>query len=152
MRRADKVCKSLSFDHWLRVEAVGFSGGIWVLWKERIQAEITKTRPQFVHLKISAQGRQPWLLAIVYESPNPQPRKTHWHTLSHHHLNLIDSWLVAGDFNSVIIADDVLNRSNLDSRRSNDFTEWIMQHELIDMGCWNYGLLLEWWLYYWNGG
>ena len=25
---ADKVCRSLGFDEWIRVEAVGFSGGI----------------------------------------------------------------------------------------------------------------------------
>lgn len=29
--QADKVCSSTRFDNWVRVEAVGFSGGIWVL-------------------------------------------------------------------------------------------------------------------------
>ncbi|KAK4277819.1 hypothetical protein QN277_015755 [Acacia crassicarpa] len=30
--RADKVCRKLGFSHWMRVEATGFFGGIWVLW------------------------------------------------------------------------------------------------------------------------
>ncbi|KAK4282536.1 hypothetical protein QN277_013898 [Acacia crassicarpa] len=30
--RADKVCQKLGFGHWIRVEASGFSGGIWILW------------------------------------------------------------------------------------------------------------------------
>lgn len=31
---ADGVCKSLKKKNYARVEAMGFSGGIWVLWDE----------------------------------------------------------------------------------------------------------------------
>ncbi|XVF31294.1 hypothetical protein REPUB_Repub16aG0133600 [Reevesia pubescens] len=33
---ADKVIKQLRFDEFAKVDAVGFSGGIWVLWKKSI--------------------------------------------------------------------------------------------------------------------
>ena len=29
--QADKRCNSLGFESWIRVEALGFSGGIWLL-------------------------------------------------------------------------------------------------------------------------
>lgn len=41
--RVDDVYNKLGFDNWVRVEAVVFSGGIWVLWKTSIQAEVILT-------------------------------------------------------------------------------------------------------------
>lgn len=41
----DKVCKSLNFTNWVRVEAVGYSGGIWILWNEDISVTVKVTNP-----------------------------------------------------------------------------------------------------------
>lgn len=32
--RADKVLGCLGFEQWVKVDVVGFSGGLWVLWNE----------------------------------------------------------------------------------------------------------------------
>ncbi|XVF57141.1 hypothetical protein PTKIN_Ptkin06aG0180000 [Pterospermum kingtungense] len=48
---ADEICCNFGFDQWLRVEAVGYSGGIWILWKDEIDVEIISTHPQFCCLK-----------------------------------------------------------------------------------------------------
>lgn len=31
--QADETCLKVGFPNWVRVEAVGFSGGIWIFWK-----------------------------------------------------------------------------------------------------------------------
>lgn len=33
---ADEVCAKLGRRNWIHSEAVGFSGGIWVLWEENM--------------------------------------------------------------------------------------------------------------------
>ena len=33
-RRADMVIRKLGFTHWIRVEACGYVGGIWLMWNE----------------------------------------------------------------------------------------------------------------------
>lgn len=49
---ADTVCCKLGFENWARVEALGFSGGIWVFWSDALQVEILTSQPQFVHMAI----------------------------------------------------------------------------------------------------
>ena len=44
-KQADSICKKIGFDYWVRVEAVGFSGGIWVFWKEHLGVELLVTHP-----------------------------------------------------------------------------------------------------------
>ena len=36
---------SLGFDYWIRVEALGYSGGIWILWKDILNINIVHTHP-----------------------------------------------------------------------------------------------------------
>lgn len=45
---ADEVCFKLSFDMWIRVEAVGMSGGIWVMWKNSLNVTVFQTHPHFI--------------------------------------------------------------------------------------------------------
>ena len=73
---ANFVCNKAGFDHWTRIEALGFSRGIWLLWKDSVNVRILKTHPQFVHAAVSHHASQPWLLTIVYGSPNPTFRKS----------------------------------------------------------------------------
>ena len=43
--RADVVCHRLGFDSWVRVEALGYSEGIWILWKDLVTIDIIRTHP-----------------------------------------------------------------------------------------------------------
>lgn len=48
--KADDVCKKLGFDDWVRVEALRFSGGIWILWRNLVYIDVIRTHPQYVFL------------------------------------------------------------------------------------------------------
>lgn len=48
--QADSICRKLGFDTWVRVEAYGYSGGIWVFWKDSLKVDVLLPHPQFVHL------------------------------------------------------------------------------------------------------
>ena len=53
---ANDICKRIGFDHWVRVEALGFSGGIWLFWRKEISVTIIKTHPQFIHSRVVMKG------------------------------------------------------------------------------------------------
>lgn len=50
--KADNFIKNNGFDKSHQVEAKGFSGGIWILWKDLFEVEIIGNHTQFIHLNI----------------------------------------------------------------------------------------------------
>lgn len=32
---ADEVCRKINWENWYHVEATGFNGGVWVLWRRQ---------------------------------------------------------------------------------------------------------------------
>ena len=120
---AASICRNMGFDFWMRIEALGYSGDIWLFWKEKLSIHILKTHPQFVHLKVQNQGGQPWLLTIVYGNPNPSLRGILWKDLNKLKLNLNAPWISAGDFNAITSAEETSNQGKLDFRRCSGFLE-----------------------------
>lgn len=51
--KADDFIKKSGFENSHRVEAIGFSGGIWLLWQSVIEVEVLLNHKQFIHFKIS---------------------------------------------------------------------------------------------------
>lgn len=47
--QANKVCRKLGFSDYFRVEAEGFSGGIWLLWNSN-QIEVEAYSSQLIHV------------------------------------------------------------------------------------------------------
>lgn len=51
--RADRICLKMGFDHWFRVEVVGFSGDIRVFWNNSVGlVSLLSTYPQFMHCRL----------------------------------------------------------------------------------------------------
>ena len=73
-KKADDFIKKSGFDRSHRVEANGFSGGIWVLWRDFFDVEVTLNHNQFIHLKISAQNVTHAWVTAVYTSPKSSRR------------------------------------------------------------------------------
>lgn len=60
---------SAHFEH-----VVGCSGGIWVLWKDIVQAHLVHLLWQAVTV-IIIMGKKKWFFTIVYACPNPSSRR-----------------------------------------------------------------------------
>ncbi|KAK8660876.1 hypothetical protein V6N13_051784 [Hibiscus sabdariffa] len=52
-RKADSVIALLGFPNSHRVEAIGFSGGIWLAWYDSISVEILVNHFQFIHCRVT---------------------------------------------------------------------------------------------------
>ncbi|XP_031116716.1 uncharacterized protein LOC116020380 [Ipomoea triloba] len=132
--QADKICSKIGFDEWMRIEAVGFSGGIWVFWKEVIHLDIVITHPQFVLLKVHNSNSEPWFLSVIYGSPNGPLRKKLFEDLSQHRIGFEGPWLSVGDYNSVINRDETSNTNTFSFARCAGFQDWIFREGLVDLG------------------
>ncbi|XP_019163558.1 PREDICTED: uncharacterized protein LOC109159904 [Ipomoea nil] len=132
--QANKICSQLGFSDWIRVEAVGFSGGIWVLWKDLVHISVLFTHPQFILVQVSQSRQPPWVFAAVYGSPTHHLRRRLWRDLSQSKRGPQGPLLVAGDFNSVINKEETTNYSSFSTQRSSDFVNWIQDEDLFDLG------------------
>lgn len=131
---ADKICNRMGFSDWVRVESLGFSGGIWVFWKNEWDVKVVNSNPQFIMMEIQDKIHTKWNLTVVYASPNNQLRRKLWAALTNTNQNMEVPHLIAGDFNSVTSADEVSHPNSFANHRCIDFNLWIFQEGLIDLG------------------
>ncbi|KAI9083831.1 hypothetical protein K1719_034089 [Acacia pycnantha] len=98
---AVKIIKSWGFKHSERVEAVGFSGGIWLLWNsDALGVDVLVKEEQFIHCKLKL-GPKEMLFSAVYASPCEWRRNQTWDLLHDMARDINEPWLVAGDFNEI---------------------------------------------------
>lgn len=132
--KADEVCKKLVFEDWIRVEALGFSGGIWVLWRSSIHVNVIRTHTQFIFLQVKEGIKEPWNLAVVYGSPSYGLRNRLWRDLRIQSMDVSGPWIAAGDFNAVVSEAEVSDPAKFKHNKSVRFRDWIFDQGLIDMG------------------
>lgn len=119
-RRADVVCGKIGFDSWVRVEAYGFSKGIWLFWHSHaLHLNLISSDAQIVHCQIKCTNGCVWLFTMVYGSPNVSSRNRLCD-----HLRLLGkssnlSWLLIGDFNIVQFTHECSNALSVTISRDN---------------------------------
>lgn len=129
----DKVCKNLGYAQWIRIEVVGFSGGIWVFWAEiSFSLHILKTNTQFVSCMIEEKSSRRWLLNMVYASSS-QLRRLLWEELNDNSDDNVNGWVAICDFNSIISTQEQSGYSTFNNAGSKDFNDWIYDNGLIDV-------------------
>ncbi|KAG8661207.1 hypothetical protein MANES_02G220001v8 [Manihot esculenta] len=132
---ADEVCGLLGYENWIRVEAIEFSDGIWLLWSEDgFRIELVVTDPQFITVAINFSTGEKWLFSVVYASLDIYLRRKLWQSLSGENSLSISKWIVAGDFNSVVDSSEQSGYSSSNPPGAQDFSDWIFKHSLIDLG------------------
>lgn len=125
----DKVCKSLDMNHWGRSEAIGFSGGAWMLWNEDlIKVTIKHVQRSFIHASIRSCGNKEWELTAIYASSNSQRRSMTWDKLNE--MVVEGPWCLLGDFNCILKPEE----RNSSSGASPSFASWENWSGLVDMG------------------
>ncbi|WCJ37367.1 DNAse I-like superfamily protein [Euphorbia peplus] len=146
---ADNVIKKIGFDFSHRVEAIGFAGGIWVLWNNPIKISVLASSWQFVHLQVQLLHSDPFLFTAIYGSPNPTRRKWLWDGLSSLAANIKEPWILARDFNAILTSEDKRGGSIRRMRGCPLFQDFMDAAGLHDLGftgprfTWKRGLLLE---------
>ncbi|XP_061351083.1 uncharacterized protein LOC133296147 [Gastrolobium bilobum] len=78
--KGDNIIKQLGFPNYFKQEADGYSGGIWILWDNKVvDLEIISTHHQFVHTKVvHLLSMKIELITFVYGSPRRIKRRILW--------------------------------------------------------------------------
>lgn len=101
--RAKTLMTSLSFVHSFVVEAVGFSGGIWLFWDNSFTGlEVLAWNDQCVTVAVNRGVFVDWVVLAIYTSPNSLVRSDLLTYLSKLGTVLRVPWLLAGDFNQIV--------------------------------------------------
>ena len=134
--RAKTITDRLPFDGALHADTIGYSGGIWVLWKSDVVevTQLAKTE-QEIHVTVKVlDSNLTWILSSIYASPRLAERKLLWNNLtsiaSMHQL----PWLMVGDFNELLSCNDKQGGNPLNSRRVQLFKDCLDNCGMVDLG------------------
>lgn len=76
---ADGICKKFGKKIWIRTEANGFSGSIWMFSNQgEIQLKVLHIQKQFIHASVTSAAGQQWDFTAVYANPRADVRSLLW--------------------------------------------------------------------------
>ncbi|KAL4388382.1 hypothetical protein GQ457_09G019490 [Hibiscus cannabinus] len=134
-RAADGFIRKSGFDFSFRVEARGFSGGIWVLWKGSVKVDILAVSNQFVHGHCVPLNSEPgFRITFIYASPEVGKRRSLWPQLRALEPEQGIPWVLGGDLN---VIGNSCERRGGSERRSGVcplFGDFLFEIGLLDMG------------------
>lgn len=132
--KAGKICQGLGFENSFRIDAVGQSGGLWLLWRNGIgSVTIVASSDQFIYAKVG-EGLEVLHLVVVYAAPTVSRRSGLWDTLKGVIQGIDEPLVIGGDFNTIIRLDERTGGNGRLSLDSLAFGEWVNELSLIDMG------------------
>ncbi|XP_028790095.1 uncharacterized protein LOC114746079 [Neltuma alba] len=131
----DRIIRSFGFPNSHRVEACGFSGGIWLLWSDRMSLQIIHSHWQFIHTKVrDTQSNQEFYFSAIYGSPNSTIRAHLWPVLMSLAPSVEGPWALAGDFNAVLASSERRTTSGRNTLGCSKFQAFVNDNSLVDLG------------------
>lgn len=133
--KAQQICNRIGFSGQVRVEAQGFSGGIWLFWrKEEVDVTPIETHGQHITVKIARVGEEPWMFSAIYANPDSSIRNDLWRALEDIKRSFNGPWLIAGDFNETRTIGERHGVGGSEmQRRCRAFSDWLDTNGLIDL-------------------
>lgn len=132
---AERICKCTGYSDCLSMDAVGYSGGIWVFWKkDETKVTVNNNSSQHITVVIERNGEEPWFFSAIYASPDLIKRNDLWREISDMVANTIHPWLLAGDFNETKNLSERHGGGPDMQRRGTNFNNLIENDSLIDLG------------------
>jgi len=115
-------------------DAVGQSGGIWLLWRSGLgDITIIEASDQFVVAKLQS-DTETLNIIVVYAAPSVSRRSGLWEKLSEVLESLEGPIVIGGDFNTIVRLDERSGGNGSLSLDSVQFGDWINSNCLVDMG------------------
>ena len=122
--KAKKIISKMGFNGSYVVDAQGFSGGLWVLWRDESWAvSIIGSSEQCVHLSFDHNGEK-CLVSAVYASPYYVKRRSLWRELEEFGNEVEGPWCVGGDFNAILFENERRSTRKEYSLVDKDFSNW----------------------------
>ncbi|KAL4312070.1 hypothetical protein GQ457_01G013210 [Hibiscus cannabinus] len=134
-RQAERVIQFSGFEWSFRVEANGFLGGIWVLWRDTVRFDILVVSNQFVHgFCVPRNGEKGFFVTFIYASPEMGKRRLLWDQLRVLEPLQGEPWVLGGDLNVIGSSDERKWGSLGLSGVCSHFCDFMLNSGLLDMG------------------
>lgn len=117
------------------VEAVGAAGGLCLLWHEELEVTILAKSNYLIHARIGHEILPiNWLLTCVYGPPYLNQKEKFWSDLSQMSNNIVEPWMLIGDFNEVLTASEKRGGKHLGTTSRKYLMNFIENSGCIDLG------------------
>ncbi|GLT89654.1 hypothetical protein SLE2022_076310 [Rubroshorea leprosula] len=129
------LISKLNFDSSTKVDAQGFSGGIWVLWNSYVgEVSMLERTAQMITVLVKCPHLEPWIFSAVYASPTPSIREQLWNKIEQ--LDCFDHmpWLLVRDFNQITSSNERLDGHVTGLQGASRMLECFQAHEFVDLG------------------
>lgn len=105
--RADNIISKAGLNASFKVDVIGFSGGILLMWnKDVYDVKVLESDIQYIHCDVRDNNGASFLFTVVYGSPNMAMRDKLWVSLCRIDASVRGPWLVSGDFDSYVYANE----------------------------------------------
>lgn len=95
---ANEACKKLGKKQWIRSEADGFNGGLWVMWNAKeIELKLLEDDKYFLHFRVVSEGGTNWEFMSLYARSKPHVRRSIWERSEE--IEVEGPCVLLGDFN-----------------------------------------------------
>ncbi|GMJ08906.1 hypothetical protein HRI_004559800 [Hibiscus trionum] len=134
-RLANHIISRFGFANSYRMEAHGFSGGLWLLWNDEVEVEILQIFNQFISSRCCKDDSSLWVyFTDVYASPHGAKQKHLWNQLLQLDPRDDVPWIVGRDFNVILSHEERLEGSKSSVRGSRLFAKFLFTSGLNDLG------------------
>ena len=100
--------------------------------KSEIKVDVLVTHSQYIHCNI-VKGKISFKYTVVYGSYVFAHRIELWNSPQILSSNIIESWMVLGDFNAVISNSDRIGGVRMDDQAADEFKSWVNDANLFEL-------------------
>lgn len=116
-----KLCRALKMDHHL-TPTDGVSK-IWLMWKSSISLVLFHSHEQIITVALQEGGVTIAFLSFVYAKCSSRERRELWDQMASLSSAIHLPWLVSGDFNAILYAEEKLGGNPPDRQAMAEFND-----------------------------
>ncbi|KAK1354392.1 hypothetical protein POM88_047648 [Heracleum sosnowskyi] len=116
------------------VDREGISGGLLLLWNDKIKVNVLSWSKGHIHAILAGQNFLPWFFTGFYGHPVPSLRSQSWDLLRKLEKDIYGAWICGGDFNEIVGNEEKFGGMQRNYVAMNNFKEVLNECKLIDFG------------------
>ncbi|XP_042988623.1 uncharacterized protein LOC122316153 [Carya illinoinensis] len=129
--RIEEVSKILNFDSCSVVDSIGSSGGLALMWNNKVEVDIFNYSRWHISAHVKPGPDKPmWLFTGFYGHPETAKRNRSWELLKNLNPGTSMAWLCCGDFNEILDQSEKAGGCLRPYRQLESFREAIMDCSL----------------------